>query len=61
MDEGRGTMIMAKIAITKITTLRSRCPIRKLSPVPTCCRAVSRFFAKLFFYHSLNLLKCLLD
>ena len=43
--EGKGTIIMAKIAITKTTTLKSFCPKRKLRAVPTCCLAVS-FFAK---------------
>ena len=38
--EGKGTIIMAKIAITKTTTLRSLCPIRKLSVPPTCCLRV---------------------
>ena len=42
--DGRGTIIMAKIAITKRTTLKSLLPKRKLSVVPTCCLVVS-FFA----------------
>jgi len=44
--EGRGTMIMAKIAITNTTTLKSLCPIRKFSAVPICCLVVN-FFAKM--------------
>jgi hypothetical protein len=50
-------MIMAKIAITKRTTLKSLCPIKKLSPVPTCCLAVNFLFAKLFVFHSIHLLR----
>ena len=40
-DDGRGTIIMAKIAITNATTLRSFCEIKKFSVVPTCCLNVS--------------------
>ena len=57
IEDGRGTMIMARIAITKRTTLRSRCPSKKLRPVPICCLVVNFLFAKLFFYHSIHLLK----
>jgi len=45
MLDGRGTMMMAKIAITNITTLKSLCPRRKFRLVPICCLIVS-FFAK---------------
>ena len=45
--DGRGTMMIAKIAITNITTLKSFCPRRKLRVVPICCLNVS-FFAKAY-------------
>ncbi len=44
--DGNGTMIMANIAITKKTTLKSFCPRRKFRANPTCCFSVS-FLAKL--------------
>ena len=39
--DGRGTIIIANIAITKRTTLKSFCPRRKFNVVPTCCFNVS--------------------
>ncbi len=45
IEEGRGTMIMASIAITKKTTPRSRLPSKKLREVPIFCFVVN-FLAK---------------
>ena len=53
--DGKGTIIIAKIAITKMTTLKSFCPRRKLRLIPTCCLSV------LFFANFSLLLKCLLE
>ena len=43
--EGRGTMIIARIPITKMTTPKSLCPRRKFRALPTCCLSCF-FFAK---------------
>lgn len=55
-DDGRGTIIMAKIAITNITTLRSFCPSRKFKLVPTCCFSVNFFLANVTHLIIFNLL-----
>jgi len=44
--DGRGTIMIASIAITKTTTLKSLWPIRKFSTVPICSLVVS-FLAKM--------------
>jgi len=49
--EGSGTIIIAKIAITKITTLKSFFPSKKFKVVPICCLVVS-FFAN--FYSNIS-------
>ena len=43
--DGRGTIIIARIAITNRTTLKSLCPRRKFKLIPICCLSVN-FFAK---------------
>ena len=43
-SDGRGTIIIAKIAITKITTLKYFCPNKKFKDMPICCFRVN-FFA----------------
>ena len=52
-EDGRGTIIIAKIPITKKTTPISFCPKRKFNVVPTCCLILS-FFAKAYSKISAN-------
>ena len=52
-EDGRGTIIIANIPITNITTPKSLCPRRKFNAVPICCLVLS-FFAKFYSKISAN-------